>query len=562
MVPQPLGALDAGQRGARRGAQAGGAPRRDGDGQHERHRARRAHVRHRRGRRPAGRADRRAGDDLPQRPRRHAAERLHRPPQGRPGHRRRCTPSPTTGRCRTCSTSWSVPTAWSARSSRSRSTAGRWSTTARSPSAGWSSTTCRSRSTSTRRCAASASRTPGSEDRPARVGLVPLGGRGSDVRWFDVAPCYVFHPLNAYDDGERVVLDVVRYGRMFAASRLGPDESTPQLWRWTLDLTTGPRRRAPAERRAAGVPAGRRARRRPAPRRRLGDRACAPVDGRNDFGGQLVRIDGATGDARRIDLGPGRLSGEWVMVPARRRRRRGRRLAAQPRPRPAPTDRTRPRRAGRRRPGRRPGGHGAAADAGAARLPRQLGADARDSSCPSRPARSGRDVKDRTAGCERRRRIAYSPRMPRLRQVPRAEVTSPVVMSMYKRLFGDRDPVAEPGTATGTPGNWWTVFANSPDVLEHAGRGFGLYANPDRKVARRAARARARPAPAGSSAASSCSPSTARRAAATASRRRRSRPSRRGRSPTSSSRSSGPCSPTPTPSCSGSGASTTPCSTP
>src|ERR1041385_7135399 len=53
---------------------------------------------------------------------------------------------------------------------------------------------------------------------------------------------------------------------------------------------------------------------------------------------------------------------------------------------------------------------------------------------------------------------------------------------MYKRLFGDRDPVAEPGTETGTPGNWWTVFANSPDVLEHACRGFALYASPDRKV--------------------------------------------------------------------------------
>jgi alkylhydroperoxidase family enzyme len=70
----------------------------------------------------------------------------------------------------------------------------------------------------------------------------------------------------------------------------------------------------------------------------------------------------------------------------------------------------------------------------------------------------------------------------RLRQVPRSEVTSPVVMSMYQRLFGDRDPVTEPGTATGTPGNWWSVFANSPDVLEHAGRGFGLYAGPERKV--------------------------------------------------------------------------------
>ena len=72
--------------------------------------------------------------------------------------------------------------------------------------------------------------------------------------------------------------------------------------------------------------------------------------------------------------------------------------------------------------------------------------------------------------------------MPRLRQIPRSEATAPIVLSMYDRMFGDRDPVAEPGTDTGTPGDWWTVFANSPDVLEHAVRGFGLYASPDRKV--------------------------------------------------------------------------------
>ena len=72
--------------------------------------------------------------------------------------------------------------------------------------------------------------------------------------------------------------------------------------------------------------------------------------------------------------------------------------------------------------------------------------------------------------------------MPRLRQIPRADVESKMVLSMYDRLFDDRDPVAEPGTATGTPGDWWTVFANSPDVLEHACRGFALYASPRRKI--------------------------------------------------------------------------------
>ena len=64
--------------------------------------------------------------------------------------------------------------------------------------------------------------------------------------------------------------------------------------------------------------------------------------------------------------------------------------------------------------------------------------------------------------------------MPRLRQVPRTEA-APQVLEMYDMLFGDRDPVTEPGTATGTPGNWWTVFALVPDVFEHAVAGFGLY---------------------------------------------------------------------------------------
>jgi alkylhydroperoxidase family enzyme len=70
--------------------------------------------------------------------------------------------------------------------------------------------------------------------------------------------------------------------------------------------------------------------------------------------------------------------------------------------------------------------------------------------------------------------------MPRLRQVPRAEATDEIVDRMYTQLFGDRDPVAEPGTATGTPGDWWTVFALVPDVLRHAARGFAVYRSPKR----------------------------------------------------------------------------------
>ncbi len=71
--------------------------------------------------------------------------------------------------------------------------------------------------------------------------------------------------------------------------------------------------------------------------------------------------------------------------------------------------------------------------------------------------------------------------MPRLRQVPRDQAHEGA-KRMYQALFGERDPLTQPGTATGTPGNWWTVFALVPDVFDHAVAGFGVYRSPRRKL--------------------------------------------------------------------------------
>jgi alkylhydroperoxidase family enzyme len=71
--------------------------------------------------------------------------------------------------------------------------------------------------------------------------------------------------------------------------------------------------------------------------------------------------------------------------------------------------------------------------------------------------------------------------MPRLRQVPRAEAPEDV-QRVYDMLFGGRDPVAVPGTATGTPGNWWTVFALVPDCFRHAVAGFAFYRSKARRL--------------------------------------------------------------------------------
>jgi alkylhydroperoxidase family enzyme len=74
--------------------------------------------------------------------------------------------------------------------------------------------------------------------------------------------------------------------------------------------------------------------------------------------------------------------------------------------------------------------------------------------------------------------------MPRLRQVSKADA-DPFAQQIYKVLFGERDPVKEPGTATGTPGNWWTVFALVPDAFRHTTEGFQFYRNPNRKISPR-----------------------------------------------------------------------------
>ncbi len=74
------------------------------------------------------------------------------------------------------------------------------------------------------------------EDYGARVGLLPKDGSAEDVTWHEVDPCYVFHPVNGYEDAQgRVVMDVARHPRMFATDMHGPNEGRTRLDRWIID---------------------------------------------------------------------------------------------------------------------------------------------------------------------------------------------------------------------------------------------------------------------------------------------------------------------------------------
>ncbi len=70
----------------------------------------------------------------------------------------------------------------------------------------------------------------------SRIGVMPLGGPTSAIRWVEIDPCYVFHGMNAFRDGDDVVLDVSRMAKVFDRTTLGPP---PHLHRWRVN-TAGP----------------------------------------------------------------------------------------------------------------------------------------------------------------------------------------------------------------------------------------------------------------------------------------------------------------------------------
>jgi len=68
----------------------------------------------------------------------------------------------------------------------------------------------------------------------ARLGVLRRDDPRGAVRWFEIEPCYVFHALNAYDDGDVITIDVARIA---APSVDEPGDAL--LWRWAIDLRSG-----------------------------------------------------------------------------------------------------------------------------------------------------------------------------------------------------------------------------------------------------------------------------------------------------------------------------------
>jgi carotenoid cleavage dioxygenase len=78
-------------------------------------------------------------------------------------------------------------------------------------------------------------------DKGGYVGVMARNGKTSEIRWFRAEACYVFHVLNAWDDGNRIVADVMQYEEAplfprFDGRPRNPASLRARLCRWTFDL--------------------------------------------------------------------------------------------------------------------------------------------------------------------------------------------------------------------------------------------------------------------------------------------------------------------------------------
>ena len=151
---------------------------------------------------------------------------------------------------------------------------------------------------------------------PARLGVMPRNGTDADVKWYDINPGYVFHPMNAYEDGDLIVLDVARFNHIWRESAM--DFPLPQLWRWTIDTKTGKVREEQVDDRPAEFP-------------RVADSVVGLkhrygymmamsegvfADDPMSSTGAILKYDRETGVRTAIELGRGRSPGEPVFVAA------------------------------------------------------------------------------------------------------------------------------------------------------------------------------------------------------------------------------------------------------
>lgn len=154
-------------------------------------------------------------------------------------------------------------------------------------------------------------------NRQSRFGIVPRHGDNSEIRWFECPPCYIFHTLNAYEDGDEVVLIACRT----SVTNVLMSEDTPGetkgehscLYRWRFNLKTLEVSEEKLDSRASEFPRineqflGRKI--------RYGYTAKNADSSMPLFDG-LIKYDFSNDSSKVHEFGAGRFGGEAVFVPS------------------------------------------------------------------------------------------------------------------------------------------------------------------------------------------------------------------------------------------------------
>lgn len=86
-------------------------------------------------------------------------------------------------------------------------------------------------------------------EKNSRFGVIARYGAGDSIRWFDFTPCYLYHVVNAWEDGDWLVMVGCRYmptidaqGNIDAqrtARNVAELVMCSRLWVWKMNLKTG-----------------------------------------------------------------------------------------------------------------------------------------------------------------------------------------------------------------------------------------------------------------------------------------------------------------------------------
>ena len=169
-------------------------------------------------------------------------------------------------------------------------------------------------------------------DRPSRFGIVPRHGSNSDIRWFEGPPCYVYHTVNAWEEGDEIVLVGCRMEQtdviappghstknpghsMQVETGSGNPQNLANLHRWVFNMKSGEMREEQLDDRVAEFPRYNEALTGRCNRYSYTGQGTVPEPGKGQLFYGLLKYDLQRGESIEHNFGRKRYGGEAAFVP-------------------------------------------------------------------------------------------------------------------------------------------------------------------------------------------------------------------------------------------------------